>query len=133
MRCGQLRLIVPDPLVGRDSVEPARENDWAPRSVALPPEKREDQTQNNANDDAGDNWEIENRIAALDPKVAGEFAQKSRADAAPENDSENNDCDTNDDEKFSYLGHKRTLPRVTNRVERVHPVSRRPHALSSRA
>jgi hypothetical protein len=48
-------------------------------------------------------------VFALDANIAGEFAQKSRADAAPENKSENNNCDTDDDEKFSHLGHDSIL------------------------
>ena len=79
------------------------------RSIALPAKKREDQTQHDADNDAGDDWEIKNRVATFDPNVAGKFAQKSRADAAPENDSENNNCDTDDDEKFSHLGHDSIL------------------------
>jgi len=45
----------------------------------------------------------------LDANVARKFAQKSCADAGPENDSENNNCDTDDDEKFSDLRHNSIL------------------------
>jgi hypothetical protein len=79
------------------------------RSIALPAKKREDQTQHDADNDAGDDWEIKNRVSTFDPNVAGKFAQKSRADAAPENESENNNCDTDDYEKFSDLGHDSIL------------------------
>ena len=81
--------------------------DWG--QSPLPAKERENQTQYDADNDAGDDWEIENRIAALDANVAGKFAQKSCADAGPENDSENNNCDTDDYEKFSYLGHDSIL------------------------
>ena len=80
------------------------------RSIALPTEeKREDQTQHNAYENAGDDRKIKRAVFALDANVAGKFAQKSCADAGPENDSENNNCDTDDYEKFSHLGHDSIL------------------------
>jgi hypothetical protein len=77
--------------------------------LPLPAKEREDQTQHDADDDAGDDWEIKNRVAAFDPDVAWKFAQKSRADAAPENDSDNDKCDADEDEKFSDLRHDSIL------------------------
>jgi hypothetical protein len=91
--------------VRRDSVEPSEEKQSARPCVALPPEEREDQTQDNADNDAGDDWEIENRIAALDPNVARKFAEKAGADPAPENYSDQDNDSANNDEKFSEFGH----------------------------
>src|SRR4029453_3651837 len=79
------------------------------RSIALPAKEKEDQSQHDADNDAGDDWEIKNRVSTFDANVARKFAQKSCADAGPENDSENNNCDTDDDEKFSDLRHDSIL------------------------
>ena len=74
-------------------------------SIALPAKEREDQAQNDADDNAGDDWEIESRIATFDSDITRKFTQKSRADAGPKNDSDDNNCDTDNDEKFSEFGH----------------------------
>jgi hypothetical protein len=71
----------------------------------LPPEERKDQTQHDANYDAGDNWEIERAVAALDADIAGQTSEPAGANAGPEQKAKNNDYGSEDDQKFSELGH----------------------------
>ena len=104
MRRGRLRSIAPT----------CECKTWALRLIALPAKEREDQTQHDADNDAGDDWEIKNRVAAFDPDIAWKLAQKSRAHAAPENDSDNGKGDADDDEKLSDLRHDSIL--VSNSV-----------------
>ena len=92
-------------MVGRDSVEPSEEKQSAPRSVALPPEEGEDQTQHDANNNAGDDWEIERAVAALDADIAGQTSEPAGANAGPEQKAKNNDYGSEDDQKFPELGH----------------------------
>ena len=92
-------------MVGRDSVEPSEEKQSAPRSVALPPKEGEDQTQHDANNNAGDDWEIERAVAALDADIAGQTSEPAGANAGPEQKAKNNDYGSEDDQKFSELGH----------------------------
>jgi len=53
------------------------------RSIALPAEEREDQAQDDANNNAGDDREIERGVSPLNPDVAGQTAQPTGAEAAP--------------------------------------------------
>jgi hypothetical protein len=91
-------------LVGRDSVESSGKNRCRGAS-ALPPEEGEEQTQDDANNDAGDNWEIESAVAAFNADIAREFSEKARADSGPKQKAQNNDHGSEDDEKFSELRH----------------------------
>jgi len=50
-------------------------------------EKRQKQTQDNAKNDAGDDWKIERRMFALDPNVAGQAAQPFWRETAPHDQS----------------------------------------------
>jgi hypothetical protein len=109
----------------RDSVEPSEKKQPASRRSPLSPEEREDQTQYNANNDAGDDGEIENRIAALDPNVARKFAEKAGADSAPEQNAKNDDHASHDNENFSDLGHVRNFPTKTRHVEQTREISLR--------
>lgn len=52
---------------------------------ALPSEDRHDQAEDDAEDDAGNDRKIEDRVAALDPNVAGKTAEPFRRETAPEN------------------------------------------------
>jgi len=92
-------------LIGRDSVEPSDKTQSALRSVGLPPEEGEDQTQHDANNDAGDDWEIECAVAAFDADIARQTSEPAAANAAPEQKAKNNDHSSENDEKFSELGH----------------------------
>src|SRR5437763_13184349 len=54
----------------------ARRKQSAPQSIALPAEEREDQTQHDANNDAGDDWEIDCAAAAFDGLSSGTLPKK---------------------------------------------------------
>jgi len=75
----------------------ARRKQSAPQSIALPAEERKDQTQHDANNDAGDDWEIECAAAAFDADVAGKSSEKARADASPKNYSDHDNDNANND------------------------------------
>ena len=53
------------------------------KSIALPAEEGEDQAQDDANNNAGDDREIERGVSPLNPDVAGQTAQPTGAEAAP--------------------------------------------------
>jgi hypothetical protein len=55
---------------------------------ALSSEDRHDQAEQDANENAGNDREIEYRVAALDANVAWETPQPFRGEAAPENKSD---------------------------------------------
>jgi hypothetical protein len=77
----------------------------------LPPEERKNQTQHDANNDAGDDWEIERAVAAFDPDIARQTSEPAGADPAPKQEAKNNDNGSEDDEKFSDLRHAEILAR----------------------
>jgi hypothetical protein len=115
-------------LVGRDSVEPGDKNNQ-PRNVALPPKKRKNQTQHDANNDAGDDWEVERAVAALDPDIARQTTKPAGANPAPKQEAKNNDNGAEDDEKFSELRHAKILAREhsgreTTKVANAKPAMR---------
>jgi len=87
------------------------EKQSAPRNVALPPEERKDQTQHNANNDAGDDWEIERALTALDADIARQTSEPAAANPSPKQETKNNDYGSEDDEKFSELRHAEILAR----------------------
>src|SRR6266403_341639 len=76
-------------------------------SLTTAPQDRENQTQHDADDDAGDDWKIKNGMFALDPNVARQAPQPCRSKAAPQDRTEQNDHRTGDDEEFSELAHYR--------------------------
>src|SRR2546423_8653810 len=94
-----------------------RKKESAPRSVALPAEEGEDQTQHDANNDAGDNWEIERAVAAFDADIARQTSQPACANAGPEQEAKHNDHGSEDDEKFPQLRHAEILAREHSRRE----------------
>src|SRR5437870_13878202 len=73
----------------------------------LSAKQRKDQAEHNADNDAGDNWEIECAVAAFDADIARQTSEPAGANAAPEQKAKNNDHSSEDDEKFSELGHSR--------------------------
>jgi hypothetical protein len=97
-------------LVGRDSVEPGDKNNQ-PRERRLPSEERKDQTQHDANNDAGHDWEIERAVAAFDADIARQTSEPAGANAGPEQEAKHNDHGSEDDEKFSELRHAEILAR----------------------
>jgi hypothetical protein len=96
-------------LVGRGSVETSDKNDRLRGNVGLPPEKREDQTQHDANNDAGDDWEIERAVPAFDADIARQTTEPAGANATPKQKAKNNDHGSEDNEKFSELRHAKIL------------------------
>ena len=72
----------------------------------LPAKERKDQTQHDADDDAGNDWEIESAVSSLDPNVAGQTSQPARTDASPKQNAKNDDHEANNDEQFSELRHR---------------------------
>ena len=72
----------------------------------LPPKKGEDQAENNADDNAGDDWEVKRGVSALNPDIARETAQPTGAEPTPQEGSDQEDHDPDDDEKFSDFGHR---------------------------
>jgi len=72
----------------------------------LPAKERKDQTQHDADDDAGNDWEIESAVSSLDPNVAGQTSQPARTDASPKQNAKNDDHEANNDEQSSELRHR---------------------------
>jgi hypothetical protein len=75
------------------------------RSAPKNREEREKQTKHDAENDAGDDWEIKRGMLALDPNVAGQSAQPFRRDTTPH--QQPNECGnhTDDHDEFSQLAH----------------------------
>ena len=67
----------------------------------LTTKERDDHTEHEADDDAGDDGEIESGIPALDPDIAGQPAQPAGTDAGPEGEAEQDDSEADEDEKFA--------------------------------
>ena len=61
------------------------------RGFRLTTEKRKEQTQDDAENNAGDDREIEGRVPALDPDVAGQTSEPTGAEPAPEEEPEEED------------------------------------------
>ena len=72
----------------------------------LPAKERKDQTQHDADDDAGNDGEVESAISSFDPDVAGQTSQPTRTDASPKQKAKNDDHGANNYEQFSELRHK---------------------------
>ena len=97
----------------------------------LPAKERKDQTQHDADDDAGNDWEIESAVSSLDPNVAGQTSQPARTDASPKQNAKNDDHEANNDEQFSELRHRLISHETSGRArlnpcswDREHPSSR---------
>ena len=95
----------------------------------LPAKERKDQTQHDANNDAGYDWEIERAVAALDPDIARQTTKPAAANPTPKQETKNNDYGSEDDEKFSELRHAEILAREhsgreTTRVANTKPAMR---------
>jgi hypothetical protein len=69
-------------------------------------EKAKEKTQHNAEDDAGDDREIESRISPLDPDIARQPPEPSRPEPAPEHEAENDQRPTLDDQEFAHFAHR---------------------------
>jgi hypothetical protein len=78
-------------------------------------EKREEQAQNNAEDDAGNDREIETEVASLDANVARQTSDPTGAEAAPKSQSNQDNDDPEDDEDFANFGHEQRDRRGTCR------------------
>ena len=79
------------------------------RAVWLKPpsasKDREEQTQHDADNDAGNDREIKRGMTALDANIAGQTAQPTRAVSAPECESEKNNHNAEDDQHFPEFVH----------------------------
>jgi hypothetical protein len=91
--------------------------------IPLSAKERKDQAQHDADDDAGDDWEIENRVSTLDADVARKFPEDAGADSGPENYPKDDDANANNDQKFPELWHVTISHRgisVARRLTRRH-------------
>jgi hypothetical protein len=75
------------------------------RSIHLPAEQREYPCQNDADDDAGDDWKIEIKGSAFDPDVTWQTPKPPGGKPAPERKADQDCDDADQDEKFSYVVH----------------------------
>jgi hypothetical protein len=82
------------------------------------PEEGKDQTQHDANNDAGDDWEIERAVAAFDADIARQTSEPAAANTAPEQKTKNNNRGSEDNEKFSELGHVLSSHKALARAKR---------------
>ena len=71
----------------------------------LPAKERKDQTQHDADDDAGNDRKIESAVSSFDSDVAGQTSQPTHTDASPKQNAKNDDHEANNDEQFSELRH----------------------------
>src|SRR5215469_14152882 len=81
----------------------------------LPPEDREQQAQQDAENDAGDNRKIERGMSALDPNVAGQPSQPLRHEPAPHRQSHQRGHYANDGDEFPQLAHIQKVARIERR------------------
>ena len=82
----------------------------------LPAKERKDQTQRDADNDAGNDWEIESAVSSFDPDVAGQTSQPTRPDASPKQNAKNDNHEANNDEQFSELRHSLILHETSDRA-----------------
>ena len=88
----------------------------------LPAKERKDQTQHDANDDAGNDREVESAVSSFDSDVAGQTAQPTRPDASPKQHAESDDHEANNDEQFPELRHTLISHEICGRATEVcHP------------
>lgn len=69
------------------------------------PKDRQQQAEHDADDDAGDDRKIERGVLTLYPNVAWQATKPFRSKAAPENEADNHQHNSDYDQKFSKLGH----------------------------
>jgi catechol 2,3-dioxygenase-like lactoylglutathione lyase family enzyme len=70
-------------------------------------EKRKEQTQDDAENDAGDDREIKGRVPALDPDVARQTSEPAGSEPAPEHEPENEQGPAEDHQEFGDFSHRR--------------------------
>ena len=93
-------------LLERDSVEPRDKKQSARPSFALPSKKREDQTQHDANNDAGNDWKIERAVATFDADIARQAPEPAQlVGSKPEQQAYNSQENANADQHFAELCH----------------------------
>lgn len=83
----------------------------------LPAKERKDQTQHDANDDAGNDWEIESAVSSFNPDVAGQTSQPTRTDTSPKQNAKNDDHEAKNDEQFSEVRHKSISHETSGRAK----------------
>jgi hypothetical protein len=67
--------------------------------------ERQDQAKDNADNDAGDDWEIKRRVTSFDPNIAGQTSQPLWGKAAPEEKTDQRRDDSNDEQEFPDVAH----------------------------
>jgi hypothetical protein len=68
-------------------------------------EERQKQTQDNAENDAGNDGKIERGMFALDPNVARQSAEPFRRDTAPHHEAHEHRDHANDHDEFAQFAH----------------------------
>ena len=76
--------------------------------MRLTTKERNEQTERNADDDAGDDREIKRGTAAFDPDITGQTPEPTGTEAAPEGEPEKHHYTAKNDQQFSELGHQAT-------------------------
>jgi len=71
----------------------------------LPAENRQQQTQHNTDDDAGDDRKIKRGVVTLDPNVAGQSAKPFRRKPAPKNKAKEHNDAAEKHEHFPEVTH----------------------------
>ena len=72
-------------------------------------EKSHQEREEDAQDDAGDDWEMKTEVALRIVNIAGQLSEPSFADAAPKQRADDNEADADYDERFSDLRHSGVL------------------------
>jgi hypothetical protein len=75
------------------------------RTATSAPKERDQQTQDDADDDAGDDREIKAAVLTLDPNVTWQAAEPFRGEPTPQNEPEDDNDHADDHEKFANVMH----------------------------
>jgi hypothetical protein len=71
----------------------------------LPAKEGKDQSEHDANNDAGDDGKIQSTVCTFDADVAGQASYPARINPAPEKKAKNDDDDTDHHEELPELRH----------------------------
>jgi len=74
-------------------------------AIHLAPENREEQTQDDADDDARNDWKIKRAVLAFDTNITGQPAQPFRREAAPQDEPEQKHGPAGNHEEFPNVVH----------------------------
>ena len=76
-----------------------------PRRSKSAAKERHDQTEHNADDDTGDDGEVEGGVAALDADIAGKTSEPADAEAGPKQETHDHDHAAKEDEHSAEFTH----------------------------